>query len=1219
VGDVAAVLTVSVVVPCFNLGAYLDEAVESVLGQTYQDFEIVIVDDGSDDAATRHLLASYRRPKARVIRAPHGGVARARNRGLHGSAGRYVSFLDADDVYESEYLAKAVEAMDSAPELAFVGCWLKAFGDADFSWTPERCDFPHLLAEDTVCTAALMRRDIVLAAGGFDDNPSIDGYEDWELPVRLVAQGHRGSIIPEFLFRYRIRAGSKSSTRTSPENHAVVIDYMLTKHAPSYRDHARGVLDVIDSRTRQLEEILRDPPRRPDASGADWRQAIFTAEMHRRTLEELTRELQPPVVERAVDWGSLRRLEPVSRVWGLDRGQPVDRYYIERFLERNADSITGDILEVKDPGYASAFGSRIRSLAVVDVAEHNPEATLVADLSQPDALPEDRYDCFLLTQTIHIIYEVDEVVRNAHRALAPGGVLLATLPCVSRVDYESGLGSDFWRFTPASARRLFEQSFGEGNVEVEAYGNVLACTAFLQGVAANELSLAELDQHDPYFPLLVAVRAVKAGRRRPDHPRRAVQGRHDGATCRSIFGWAWDPAAPEQRLRLDVWKGDHLLGTTTADRFRADLEQAGKGGGRVAFVFTPDADLHRSLAAEIRVTLVSSGEILAGSPRPVECVCESGMRAHASSPALLGSFLDRPRPGMPLPFPSLEISGWVLGRNGPLDAVEVLYRDRVIRRIPVDIDRPDLATAYPDVPAARRAGFATRVSLVAAGSPVQLELRALLPEGKSVPLAMIDGSVEATPVALPVIAFYDGGTHDLDSPALFAQTSQVVRALVRNPQDLPGHPGLELTAGSWNDALGAAGDVIWLSDGSEPVSEQFLSRATRTLADDPRAAFAAAAESPGAAGRGLVSVLTGTALGTTVVVRADVARMLGGFDDSAPSVAAVLWDLCIRAAAAGLGWAEFADVADPDAPTLAERADEESVRWLYRKHAPLYARQLRDVLLDREVLIADVLRRNHVAETLIESELRPLARAGRRERDRLGAKARRLRAGGRRTTTGGTDWGDFRRREPVSALWGRDRGSTVARYYTERFLQRHAHDIRGTVLEAHDAMYAHRYGSGRLRRCDVVDIDASNPHATIVADLRSASPIESATYDCVILSQALRFLDDNDAALRECHRILKPRGVLLATVPCVSRIDSESGVDGDYWRYTPSALQRLLDAVFAGGDVEVCAEGNRSAVLAFLVGLAAEEVGEETLDEPDDSAPVVLTARAVKRAEDRNR
>jgi SAM-dependent methyltransferase len=210
-----------------------------------------------------------------------------------------------------------------------------------------------------------------------------------------------------------------------------------------------------------------------------------------------------------LDWGSLRRLAPISQVWGLDRGLPIDRYYIHGFLERHRSDIRGRALEVKEPAYTYLYGEGVESSEVVDVATDNPLATLVADLGRPETLPASSYDCFVLTQTIHIIYDAAQVVANAHQALRPGGVLLASLPCVSRIDPEAGVESDFWRFTVASAKRLFEPVFGKDNLQITSFGNMLACMGFLLGVAAEELTPEELDSRDPAFPLIVCVRARK--------------------------------------------------------------------------------------------------------------------------------------------------------------------------------------------------------------------------------------------------------------------------------------------------------------------------------------------------------------------------------------------------------------------------------------------------------------------------------------------------------------------------------------------------------------------------------------------------------------------------------------------------------------------------------------------------------------------------------------
>src|SRR5438477_2459579 len=203
--------TVSVIIPCYNLGQYLDEAVESVLAQTYQDFEIVIVDDGSTDPATQGLLADYRRHGTRVIRTAHGGVSAARNLAIANSTGAYLCALDADDRLEPTYFEKAVPVLDGDPSVSFVSCWLRAFGDEEWEWKPERCDLPTLLWEDTVLTASLVRRDAVVAAGGYDTGMPIQGLEDWDLWLTLAEQGHRGVILPEVLFNYRRRDGSLST------------------------------------------------------------------------------------------------------------------------------------------------------------------------------------------------------------------------------------------------------------------------------------------------------------------------------------------------------------------------------------------------------------------------------------------------------------------------------------------------------------------------------------------------------------------------------------------------------------------------------------------------------------------------------------------------------------------------------------------------------------------------------------------------------------------------------------------------------------------------------------------------------------------------------------------------------------------------------------------------------------------------------------------------
>jgi glycosyltransferase involved in cell wall biosynthesis len=243
---------VSVVITCHNLGPYLEEAVDSVLAQTCQDFEIVIVDDGSTDRATQTLLDGFDRPKTRVMRLPHGGLAAARNAGIASTTGQYLCALDGDDRLTSSFLSKTVSVLDSDPSVTFASSWLRTFGDEEWEWKPERCDLPMLLSEDTVLTAALVRREAVAAVGGYDAAMPVQGDEDWDLWLTLVERGHRGVILPEILFEYRRRAGSMSSVCWHGPGHLPLAGYRIRKHREAYRDNLFDVLLRQDANTATL-------------------------------------------------------------------------------------------------------------------------------------------------------------------------------------------------------------------------------------------------------------------------------------------------------------------------------------------------------------------------------------------------------------------------------------------------------------------------------------------------------------------------------------------------------------------------------------------------------------------------------------------------------------------------------------------------------------------------------------------------------------------------------------------------------------------------------------------------------------------------------------------------------------------------------------------------------------------------------------------------------
>jgi Methyltransferase domain len=207
--------------------------------------------------------------------------------------------------------------------------------------------------------------------------------------------------------------------------------------------------------------------------------------------------------------GTIRRTSPLSDHWGRERGTPVDRYYVERFLGEHGRLITGRVLEVMDAQYTRTFGANVSGSEVLDIDAGNAEATIVADLAAADAIESSSFDCFVLTQTLQYVFDVEGAVAHVHRILRPGGTVLCTVPLVSRIG-RAQIDTEYWRFTPAACRRLFEKTFSGGTVDVRGQGNLLTCVAFLVGMAAEELSARELEAHDRFFPLLVTVRATKA-------------------------------------------------------------------------------------------------------------------------------------------------------------------------------------------------------------------------------------------------------------------------------------------------------------------------------------------------------------------------------------------------------------------------------------------------------------------------------------------------------------------------------------------------------------------------------------------------------------------------------------------------------------------------------------------------------------------------------------
>lgn len=201
--------------------------------------------------------------------------------------------------------------------------------------------------------------------------------------------------------------------------------------------------------------------------------------------------------------------------------------------------------------------------------------------------------------------------------------------------------------------------------------------------------------------------------------------------------------------------------------------------------------------------------------------------------------------------------------------------------------------------------------------------------------------------------------------------------------------------------------------------------------------------------------------------------------------------------------------------------------------------------------------------------------------------------------------------KPLSDNWGFDRGTAIDRHYIEGFLAAHAADIHGNVLEVAEDTYSKRFGGGRVRRQDILDVDPGNQLATIVGDLTDPSVLPSARFDCIIATQTLHFIFDMPAAIAQIRRALRPGAVALITVPGITPVDRGAWKDSWYWSLTESALRRLLCASFDPDKVGVETFGNLYAATAFLHGASVQETSRRKLDAIDQAYPVTVAARVV--------
>jgi glycosyltransferase involved in cell wall biosynthesis/SAM-dependent methyltransferase len=545
--DAAELPLVTALIVFLNAEKFLEEAIQSVFSQTYPHWELLLVNDGSTDGSSL-IARQYQEKFPQQIRYlehndhQNHGISASRSLGIQHAQGKYIAFLDADDIWLPEKLDQQVNTLEAHPDAALVYGLYEHW----YSWTGEtedaQRDFvlplgvpenslltpPHLFEpfiisqEATIpCPSTVMfRREIIPAIGGYSDHGLGGSYEDqiFYAKVGLIAPVYAAN---HCWARYRqhpdsICAGVQKEGLEYGVRLAFLTwlaDYLSAKgftNPKIWRGLRKELWRCQHPRLHRFARSIRQKSKRLELVLSRIAYRILPSPLFLGLRGLWLRErVTPPVGW--VRLGNLRRLTPLSREFGYDRGLPIDRYYIEDFLSRRNMDIRGRVLEIADDTYTRRFGGeQVTQSDVLHATPGNPVATLVGDLTAADNIPDDYFDCVVLTQTLQVIYNVPAAINTLYRILKPGGVALVTIPGISPVSrYDMERWGYYWSFTTASARRLFEEVFPRECIQVEAYGNVLTSVAFLMGMAVEELRQQEMDTRDPAYELLITIRAVK--------------------------------------------------------------------------------------------------------------------------------------------------------------------------------------------------------------------------------------------------------------------------------------------------------------------------------------------------------------------------------------------------------------------------------------------------------------------------------------------------------------------------------------------------------------------------------------------------------------------------------------------------------------------------------------------------------------------------------------
>ncbi len=235
---------VSVVIPCFNQGKYLQETVNSVKSSTYKNIEIIIVNDGSDDSYTISVLEAINEENIKIININNSGVCNARNIGISASSGEYILTLDGDDKISSDYIEKAVKVLDENPEIGIVYSKAKFFDADNKIVNLKKATVFNMLIQNRIFSASFFRKSKFLEIGGFNSNLEI-GCEDWDFWLSIIESGAKVYQIPEVLFFWRKSENIRTKKALNPHNYLKIRLNIIKRHQKLYSKYALIVYPIL--------------------------------------------------------------------------------------------------------------------------------------------------------------------------------------------------------------------------------------------------------------------------------------------------------------------------------------------------------------------------------------------------------------------------------------------------------------------------------------------------------------------------------------------------------------------------------------------------------------------------------------------------------------------------------------------------------------------------------------------------------------------------------------------------------------------------------------------------------------------------------------------------------------------------------------------------------------------------------------------------------------